>query len=126
MPKPKKKATENLLLPAVKQKKTEIGTSTPVNSEDMGAVFEGVGLDKGTVASMLLDLCNWKSIKLDKNGQVTEYIDGALRLKALDLWARLTVKPKATKEEHKHVHISEEQLNDLAAKASKPTGEGEE
>jgi hypothetical protein len=59
---------------------------------------------------------------------VHEYIDGALRLKALDLWSRITgnAKPaKPSKEEHKHIHLTQEKLDELYRETEEPKGNGE-
>ena len=118
MPKKKNKIKTEII------KQQEIKTPEVIK-KDMPQTLDDVGMDQEAVAKMLLELCNWKSIKLDKNGQVTEFVDGALRMKALDLWSRLTGNSRAnpTKEEHKHIHVSEEKLNALASRAKDPTPE---
>ena len=79
------------------------------------------GMTEDKVAEMLLQLCNWPTIKIDKNGNVHESIDGELRLKAIQLWCKVTgvLKTGSTTEEHQHLHlenISEKKINELANK----------
>jgi hypothetical protein len=79
------------------------------------------GMTEDKVAEMLLQLCNWPTIKIDKNGVVHESIDGELRLKAIQLWCKVTgvLKTGSTEENHQHLHlenISEKKINELANK----------
>ena len=80
------------------------------------------GMTPEAVAKMLLELCSWKSYKIDKNGNVHESLDGQLRLHALTLWSKITgaAKAKVGDEVHQHLHlegVTDDKLNDLTRKA---------
>ena len=97
----------------------------PATSKEMEEVLSKKGMTKEFVADKLLELCDFTTIKLDKNGEVHESLDGNLRYRALDLWAKLTgaySKESSTDKVHNHLHLeklSDEQLRELEQKANK-------
>jgi len=82
------------------------------------------GLTEDRVAEWLLELFNWKSTRFDKNGNVIEEIDGNLRLKAMEIWCKISgnTGKESVGTTHNHLHLeklSDDKLADLARKANK-------
>lgn len=83
-----------------------------INFTEMKLELYKAGMTPDKVSGMLLDLCNFKSIKLDKNGDAHEYIDGKLRLSALELWCKITGNIAPTRSESKSMN-AKVNLNEL-------------
>ena len=105
-----KKEDNNNLLP-------DVITPQP----EMKKFFDDIGMNEKFVAQKIMELCNAKSIKIDKNGEVHESEDNSTAIKAIELWAKITgtlkqEKKQKDKEIHQHIHLSEEKLNELDRK----------
>ena len=85
------------------QEKSPVKLEKISRNEIMTFALEKAGMTPERVAEMLHELCNWETAKVDRDGNVHTFVDGALRLKAIDLWARITGGKKGT--EHKHLHL---------------------
>ena len=85
----------------------------PANYENLTKELGKAGMTNKNVANMLLDLCSWTSSKIDKNGNVHESIDGALRLRALELWAKITGSLAPGRSESKNLKANVD-LNELS------------
>jgi hypothetical protein len=93
----------------------------PALLSNFDVVLKQKGMTEDKMAEALLELVNWETIKIDKNGVVHKSIDGELRLKAIQLWCKLTgvLKQGGTDELHNHLHlnnVSEKKINELADK----------
>jgi hypothetical protein len=92
-------------------------------TSELKQAIKKAGLDDNTVAKMLFELCNWTTIKIDKNGQVHENIDGSLRLKAIELWNKIMNTNTGPKTVNNNLYLleklSDNELNELEAEANK-------
>lgn len=86
----------------------------PANHENLTRELQKAGMTDKNVAEMLLDLCSWTSSKIDKNGNVHESTDGALRLRAIELWAKITGSLAPGRSESKSLKANVD-LNELSA-----------
>jgi len=90
-------------------------------SKEMTEQLLKVGMTPENVSKLLMELCNFTTIKIDKNGEVHESIDGKLRMQALELWCKIAgVTGKSSDEVHNHLHLdklSDGKLDELADKA---------
>ena len=90
----------------------------PAKNEFLTKELQKVGMTDKKVAEMLLELCFWTSSKIDKNGNVHESVDGALRFRALELWAKITGSLAPGRSESKSLKANVD-LNELTAQEMK-------
>lgn len=93
-------------------------------SEIMTQKLYEAGLTPEQVAKWLFELCNWKNIKVDKNGEVHEFLDGKLRLEAIKTWDAITgiSRKQSGDEVHQHLHLEkmpDDKLDALIRKTNK-------
>jgi hypothetical protein len=93
----------------------------PAVLSNFDTILKEKGMTDEKMADALLELINWPTIKIDKNGNVHKSVDGELRLKAIQLWCKLTgvLRSAGTDELHNHLHlenVSEKKLNELTNK----------
>ena len=79
------------------------------------------GMTPDKVADWLMELCNWKTQRYDKQGNCYESIDGNLRLKAIEIWSKITGNDSKVGTTHNHLHLEKlpnGKLAELARKAN--------
>jgi hypothetical protein len=83
-----------------------------------------IGVNEALVAEKIKELMSWKTTKYDKNGNCYETVDGAIILKAIEIWSKITgnIGKESGGTTHQHLHLeklSDDKLAELARKANK-------
>lgn len=91
-------------------------------SEILMAACRQEGLTEDKIAKWLHELMEWKTVKFDKNGNAIEFIDGSLRVKAIEILCKIMGSGSEKGGTHQHLHLqglSDDKLNALIGKTGK-------
>lgn len=93
-------------------------------NDELISQLNAEGLNEERIAKEIASVLTQKSIKIDKNGEIHEYIDLKVKLQALELLSKLLglTNSKVKGEIHNHLHVEavdDDRVDEIERKISK-------